>query len=99
MILVIMFDNARSGFLGEHSCMDGMPTLRMTDFMFGALTAGKINHGEPAVKDQLPKPKELGWELDEKAKLYIQEAEKNFDDLVGKHEMEVSTIQYTTKIY
>lgn len=25
--LVIVFDNGRSGFLGEHSCMDGTPTL------------------------------------------------------------------------
>lgn len=28
-IIVIVFDNGRSGFLGEHSCMDGTPTLRL----------------------------------------------------------------------
>ncbi|KXN82235.1 Carnitine O-acetyltransferase, mitochondrial [Leucoagaricus sp. SymC.cos] len=26
---IIVYDNGRSGFLGEHSCMDGTPTLRM----------------------------------------------------------------------
>jgi carnitine O-acetyltransferase len=88
-----MYDNARSGFLGEHSCMDGTPTLRMTEFMLASLGAGKINHGEATVsKEKLPQPKELQWVLDDKARLYIQEAEKNFDELVGSHEMEVRAV-------
>ena len=33
---MIVFKNGKSGFLGEHSCMDGTPTLRMTEFVVGA---------------------------------------------------------------
>jgi len=35
--LVTVWDNGRSGFLGEHSCMDGAPTLRMNELMLGSL--------------------------------------------------------------
>ncbi|CAG7852254.1 Carnitine O-acetyltransferase, mitochondrial Short=Carnitine acetylase; Flags: Precursor [Serendipita indica DSM 11827] len=88
---LIVFDNARSGFLGEHSCMDGTPTLRMTEFMIGAAASGKIpTEGSPA--SNLPEPKELTFELDDKAKKAIQVSEANFADLIGQHELEV--LQY-----
>ncbi|KAJ6621836.1 acyltransferase ChoActase/COT/CPT [Mycena sp. CBHHK59/15] len=38
---LIVFDNGRSGFLGEHSCMDGTPTLRMNEFMLATLALNK----------------------------------------------------------
>ncbi|KIM28465.1 hypothetical protein M408DRAFT_23835 [Serendipita vermifera MAFF 305830] len=65
---LIVFDNARSGFLGEHSCMDGTPTLRMTEFMLGSLAAGKVAHGEASAS--LPEPKQLTFTLDEKVLQY-----------------------------
>ena len=34
---VIVFENGKSGFLGEHSCIDGTPTLRMNEFILAAL--------------------------------------------------------------
>ena len=86
---LIVFDNGRAGFLGEHSCMDGTPTLRMSEFILSSLSAGKVDHGPLSVRANLPVPKELTFELDAANKQAIKAAEAHFDELVGKHDMEV----------
>lgn len=89
---VIVFENGKSGFLGEHSCMDGTPTLRMNEFMLASLAHNKIDLGPertPETGKNLEAPKELKFVLDNKVEKYISEAEKNFDTLVGDHDMEV----------
>jgi carnitine O-acetyltransferase len=87
-----VYENGKSGFLGEHSCMDGTPTLRMNDFMLSALAAGKIDLS-PARTAQtasdLPAPVELGFELDAKTKANIESAQQRFDALVGEHDLHV----------
>ena len=89
---VIVFENGRSGFLGEHSCMDGTPTLRMTEFAIGALQHGKIDLGAPrtaATGSALDSPTELTFVLDAAARAHIAQAEADFDALVGAHDMAV----------
>ncbi|KAH9936124.1 acyltransferase ChoActase/COT/CPT [Fomitopsis serialis] len=89
---LIVFENGKSGFLGEHSCMDGTPTLRMNEFMLASLAAGKIDLGPARTAEtakDLEAPKELAFVLDSNTNRYVKEAEKNFDDLVGKHDMHV----------
>ncbi|KAI0087716.1 acyltransferase ChoActase/COT/CPT [Irpex rosettiformis] len=89
---LIVFENGKSGFLGEHSCMDGTPTLRMTEFIIGALTNNKIDLGparSPSTGSSLPAPTELSFTIDSKTKSNIAQAEKSFNELVGKHDMEV----------
>ncbi|TDL23187.1 acyltransferase ChoActase/COT/CPT [Rickenella mellea] len=85
----VVFENGRSGFMGEHSCMDGTTTLRMNEFMLASLAANKVDHGPDSVRSCLPEPKEITFELDETSKRYISEAEANFDALIGKHDMQV----------
>lgn len=70
---------------------DGTPTLRLNEYMLASLAAGKINFGEPEVRAEgVEQPKEIKFELDQKTEAYIKEAERDFDDLVGKHELLVS---------
>ncbi|KAF8192191.1 hypothetical protein BJ912DRAFT_1021947 [Pholiota molesta] len=76
---LIVYDNGRSGFLGEHSCMDGTPTLRMNEFMLASLAAHKTPLGSPTPAAALPAPTELTFTL--------PRAEKRFDDLVGAHDL------------
>ncbi|KAI0755122.1 acyltransferase ChoActase/COT/CPT [Daedaleopsis nitida] len=88
----IVFENGRSGFLGEHSCMDGTPTLRMNEFILAALAAGKIDLGPPRTAEtgtDLAPPQELAFAFDAPTKQYIADAEKHFDALVGEHDMEI----------
>lgn len=89
---MIVFENGKSGFLGEHSCMDGTPTLRLNEFILAALAAGKIDLGPARTAEtgrDLEPPRELTFTLDAATKKYIADAEKNFDELVGSHELEV----------
>ncbi|KAG9046645.1 Carnitine O-acetyltransferase mitochondrial [Tulasnella sp. UAMH 9824] len=86
---IVVFENGKSGFLGEHSCMDGTPTLRLNEFMLSSLRFNKIDHGPEAVRKNLPSPTELKFELDGTVKNYIAEAEKHFDELVGAHDLHV----------
>jgi len=89
---VIVFENGKSGFLGEHSCMDGTPTLRMNEFALAALAAKKIDLGPPRTSDTgkgLPTPTELKFVVNETVSKHVKDAEIAFDTLVGQHDMEV----------
>ncbi|KAJ6508504.1 acyltransferase ChoActase/COT/CPT [Mycena sanguinolenta] len=85
---LIVFDNGRSGFLGEHSCMDGTPTLRMNEFVLATLALGKADLGTPT-GEALPAPTELSFELNTTTRDLIKGAESRFDKLVGEHELHV----------
>ncbi|KAI0029170.1 acyltransferase ChoActase/COT/CPT [Vararia minispora EC-137] len=86
---LIVFDNGRSGFLGEHSCMDGTPTLRMNEFILAALAAGKVELGHPFPSLSLPTPTEITFELSSQNYADIASAEAAFDKLVAAHDLEV----------
>ena len=87
---MIVYDNGRSGFLGEHSCMDGTPTLRMNEFVLASIAGGVANLGPTrANASRLPGVEELVFELDDKVQKSIKDAEARFDELVGKHDLKV----------
>lgn len=92
---VIVFENGKSGFLGEHSCMDGTPTLRMNEFALASLAAKKINLGPPRTPktgEGLPTPTELKFAVDETVKKRVEDAGIAFDKLVGQHDMHVCAL-------
>ncbi|CDO71679.1 hypothetical protein BN946_scf184915.g23 [Trametes cinnabarina] len=89
---LIVFENGKSGFLGEHSCMDGTPTLRMNEFMLASLAHGKVDLGpplDPSAASSLPAPEALTFQLDARTRSYISAAESHFDALIAQHDMEV----------
>ncbi|KZP01384.1 acyltransferase ChoActase/COT/CPT [Calocera viscosa TUFC12733] len=88
----IVFDNGRSGFLGEHSAMDGTPTLRMNEFVLAALAAGKFPDAAPT-DGEGNAPEELVFELDDNVRGMIKESERMFDEVMAKHDMHV--LQYS----
>lgn len=68
--------------------MDGMITLRLNEFIMGALASKKISLGESTPVKQL-EVEELKFELDNKAREYIANAEKHHDAIMGAHTMDV----------
>ncbi|KAJ3904455.1 acyltransferase ChoActase/COT/CPT [Lentinula edodes] len=89
---LIVFDNGRSGFLGEHSCMDGTPTLRMNEFILAAIAQNKINLGPPRTSEtevSLPQPVEIKFVLNDKIRKDVASAEERFDNLVADHDLHV----------
>ena len=89
---VIVYDNGRSGFLGEHSCMDGTPTLRMNEYILATVTLGRADLG-PERNSQtgkdLPQPEELVFEVNGKVEKLVEGAAERFDELIAKHDMHV----------
>ncbi|KAF9071215.1 acyltransferase ChoActase/COT/CPT [Rhodocollybia butyracea] len=89
---LVVFDNGRSGFLGEHSCMDGTPTLRMNEFILAAVAHNKIDLGPKRTSQtgiDLPVPVELKFTLNDEVRQLVSSAEGRFDKLVSDHDLHV----------
>ena len=59
-----------------------------------SLAKNKVDHGNLTANTSLPTPTRLDFQLDSKILQDINTAEKNFDKLVGKHEL--SVLAYST---
>ena len=87
---MIVYDNGRSGFLGEHLCIDGTTTLCMNEFVLASIASGKFDLNPTKTSaSTLPVVEELVFELDDKVQKAIKDSEARFDELVGKHDLEV----------
>lgn len=85
---LIVSRNGKSGFMGEHSTMDGTPTLRMNDFVLSGIAANKIDFGTSSRTD-LPAPKELTFVLDKKVEGLVTKALQDFEALKSEHDLAV----------
>ena len=91
---LVVFDNGSSGYNGEHSTMDGTPTLRMNDFVLSAIEAGKIDMGSSnRSASELPAPTRITFQLNDKVKSAVQSALHDFNALMGKHDLQVLDFQ------
>ncbi|KAL1704128.1 acyltransferase ChoActase/COT/CPT [Schizophyllum commune] len=52
----IVFDDGYAGIMGEHSVMDGTPTVRLCDDVLAALEKTDFDHGAPAPNSPQPTP-------------------------------------------
>ncbi|KAJ3127115.1 Carnitine O-acetyltransferase mitochondrial [Nowakowskiella sp. JEL0407] len=84
----IIFENGKAGFCGEHSMMDATPTSRMCDWLCEALAKDQINHGTSA-NFNLPAPSHLPFEIFSNTESVMTEAKKNFENLIGDHDLYV----------
>ena len=76
--------------IGEHSCMDGTPTLRMNEFIISSIARGAVDHhSERDVRSDIPPPRGLSFALSNEVEMYIKDAEKRYDELIGAHDMHV----------
>lgn len=89
---IIIYENGKSAFLGEHSCMDGTPTLRMNEFILGAIEKGKIDlTPRPAaeIAGNLASPEELVFETNKEVQEAVKGAVERYERLVGGHDLQV----------
>jgi carnitine O-acetyltransferase len=85
----IIFDNGRSGFLGEHSMMDGTPTHRLNHYVCDIIARNKLDHGSPTPQSNLPGPEEIKFHLTPEIKNAISKSEKAFDKLASAYDLRV----------
>ncbi|KAI8055789.1 acyltransferase ChoActase/COT/CPT [Syncephalis plumigaleata] len=90
----VVFENGKAGVIIEHSGVDGTPLSRLNDTVCDRLAKNQVNHGNLTANTSLPAPTRLDFELDDKVVQAISTAERNFDQLVGKHEL--SVLAYST---
>ncbi|KAJ9106369.1 hypothetical protein QFC21_001515 [Naganishia friedmannii] len=84
----IVDENAETGFNGEHSLLDGTPTLRMNEFVLGALEKGKIELELSSRKTSAPlQPEELVFATDSTVEGHVQTAINNFSKVLAEHEL------------
>jgi carnitine O-acetyltransferase len=89
----IINDNGTSGFMGEHSMMDGTPTHRLNDYANMLIFTNKLDFSNPTIRSDLPEPLPIKFHLNEDVKTEIQRATKDFEDVIGQHELRVQAYQ------
>lgn len=86
---VIVTDNGKSGFSGEHSMMDGTPTTRLNDWMVRSLAAGKIDLGPSQARNDLTPPQHIDFKLNAAVQARITQALQHIQALKAEHEVTV----------
>lgn len=80
----------KSGFNGEHSCLDGTPTSRLNDWLLRSLHLSKLPLG--TTHRSLPPPIELSWSLSPTSQSHLSQSIKDFEEIMGKHSL--TTLQF-----
>ena len=73
--------------------LDGTPTLRMNEFVLGALEKGKIELELSSGQNSAPlKPEEIVFETDSTTEGHVKTAIDNFSKIIAEHELIVRSL-------
>ena len=89
----IVNENGTSGFLGEHSMMDGTPTHRLNDLINMLIFSNKLDLSDPSVRSDLPEPQPIRFSINEAVIREIHRAISDFDALMSQHDLRVQAYQ------
>ncbi|KXJ95398.1 putative carnitine O-acetyltransferase precursor [Microdochium bolleyi] len=89
----IVNDNGTSGFMGEHSMMDGTPTHRLNDYVNDVIFNNKLDFSNPSVRSNLHDPVAVNFEVTKEVDAEIERAVKDFNKVIGQHELAVQAYQ------
>ncbi|KAM7204438.1 carnitine acetyl transferase [Naviculisporaceae sp. PSN 640] len=89
----IVNDNGTSGFMGEHSMMDGTPTHRLNDYVNDVIFNNKLDFSDPSVRSNLPEPQAIKFTVNKEVQAEIDRAVKDFTNVIGQHELAVQAYQ------
>lgn len=89
----IINDNGTSGFMGEHSMMDGTTTHRLNDEASKMIFTNALPFDDPEIRSNLPNPVALRFEIDAELQLAIDAARAHFNRQIGSHELRVQAYQ------
>ena len=89
----IINDNGTSGFMGEHSMMDGTPTHRLNDYLNMLIFTNKLDFSDPTMRSNLPEPLPIKFHITSEVKQEIQRATTDFENVISQHELKVQAYQ------
>lgn len=89
----IVNDNGTSGFMGEHSMMDGTPTHRLNDYVNDVIFNSKLDFSATETRSGLSDPTVLKFHSSKEILGEIERATKDFNEVIGAHELRVQAYQ------
>jgi carnitine O-acetyltransferase len=89
----IVNENGTSGFMGEHSMMDGTPTHRLNDYVNQVIFNNQLDFSDPTVRSNLPEPQTIKFHITKEVRSEIERAQKDFAEVIGAHELRVQAYQ------
>ncbi|KAG9244198.1 acyltransferase ChoActase/COT/CPT [Calycina marina] len=89
----IVNDNGTAGFMGEHSMMDGTPTHRLSDYVNEVIFGNKLDFSDPSIRSSLPDPTIVKFHITKEVQAEIERATKDFNEVIGAHELRVQAYQ------
>ena len=89
----IINDNGTSGFMGEHSMMDGTPTHRLNDYVNEMIFNNKLDFSDPSVRSNISEPTLIKFKVTKEVQAEIERATKDFTEVIGAHELRVQAYQ------
>ncbi|KAL2887138.1 carnitine O-acetyltransferase-like protein [Ceratocystis lukuohia] len=89
----IINDNGTSGFMGEHSMMDGTPTHRLNDYLNDMIFNNKLDFSNPEIRSNIPHPTPIKFVINGAVQAEIDRAVNDFKEVIGKHELAVQAYQ------
>lgn len=89
----IVNDNGTSGFMGEHSMMDGTPTHRLNDYVNDVIFNNKIDLSSTDVRSNVPEPSLVRFNINKDVQKEIDRAVTDFNAVIGQHELAVQSYQ------
>lgn len=89
----IINDNGTSGFMGEHSMMDGTPTHRLNDYVNDVIFNNKIDLSSTDVRSNIPEPSLVRFNISKGVQKEIDRAVSDFNAVIGQHELAVQSYQ------
>lgn len=89
----IVNDNGTSGFMGEHSMMDGTPTHRLNDYINDLIFGNKLNFDKESSSTSSVEPQLVEFKLTPEIESEIDRATKDFNEIIGKHQLAIQAYQ------
>ncbi|BEI82817.1 hypothetical protein CcaverHIS002_0306850 [Cutaneotrichosporon cavernicola] len=88
----IVDEAGEAGFNGEHSMLDGTPTLRLNEFVLASLDKGVIPLELPAAEQAKGEIQwsEIKFDLDAKMEDIIEKSRKGFAEEIGKQDLRMT---------
>lgn len=89
----IINDNGTSGFMGEHSMMDGTPTHRLNDYINDLIFGNKMDFSDPSIRSDLPEPRLIQFDITAPVQAEIDRAITDFHNVINQHQLAVQAYQ------
>ncbi|CAE6454747.1 unnamed protein product [Rhizoctonia solani] len=90
----IVYDNGEAGFMGEHSVMDGTPTVRLCDEVITDLQSQSFPHTGVPISSPLPAPTPLDFTITSSIQTAIESARQAGSELANSQDLQYLLLPY-----